>query len=91
MSEKVKGAARVSALIGNPEKLLSVILLGNNLVNTAATALATALAVALWKEQGIIIATIGLSIIVLIFGEAAPKNAGNHPFRKTFVAVQSPG
>ncbi len=73
VNEKAKGAARVSALIGNPEKLLSVILLGNNLVNTAATALATALAVALWKEQGIIIATIGLSIIVLIFGEAAPK------------------
>jgi len=75
----VKGAARVARMIQRPERLLSIILLGNNLVNTGAAALATALAVSIWQRQGwqeeigVLIAAIGLTIILLIFCETIPK------------------
>lgn len=90
VNDNVKGAARVSKLIGRPERLLSVILLGNNLVNTAATAIATALAVAFWKEHGILIATIGLSIIILIFAESTPKMLANKHAEKVSLLVSRP-
>jgi len=79
VSTNVKGAARVARMIRRPERLLSIILLGNNLVNTGAAALATALAVSIWQKQGwqeeigVLIATIGLTIILLIFCETIPK------------------
>ncbi len=71
---KVKGAQRVARLVEQPEKLLSTILLGNNFVNVAAAALATVLAVSVWgQEQGVLIATIGLTIVLLVFSETTPK------------------
>ena len=73
VSTKVPGAARIARMMQHPEKLLSAILTGNNLVNTAAAALATVLAVSVWGEQGILIATIGVTIILLIFCETTPK------------------
>jgi putative hemolysin len=82
ISTGVKGAKKVAALIERPERLLSVVLLGNTLVNAAAAALATALAVFFWGEQGIVIATIGLTVILLIFCEATPKTiAAQHSER----------
>ena len=79
VSTGVKGARRVSEMIQQPEKLLSTVLLGTNLVNTAATALATALAVSYWGEQwGIVIATVGATIIILIFCETTPKTIAAH-------------
>ncbi|UCD08022.1 MAG: HlyC/CorC family transporter [Dehalococcoidales bacterium] len=77
VSTNVKGAVSLSDLIKRPDKLLSVILLGNNLVNTAAAALTTVLAVSLWREHGLIISTIGLSIIILVFSETTPKTIAN--------------
>lgn len=74
LSTKVKGADRVYRLINRPERLLSVILLGNNLVNTAGAALATALAIKyLPEEQGVLVATVGVTIILLVFSETIPK------------------
>ena len=74
ISTNVKGAKRVARMIECPEKLLSTVLLGNTFVNTAAAALATALAVSVWgQEQGILIATIGATVILLIFCETTPK------------------
>jgi Mg2+/Co2+ transporter CorB len=73
LSSHVRGADRVARLMERPEKLLSVILLGNNLVNTAAAALATALALRYWPEQGVLIAIIGATVILLVFGETTPK------------------
>ncbi len=72
---KVRGAERVARLVERPERLLSTILLGNNLVNTAAVALATALAVHFFRYegQGVLIATVGMTIILLIFCETTPK------------------
>lgn len=73
VNTKVKGAQRVARMLEQPDRLLSVILLGNNLVNTAAVALATALAINAWPGQGVLIATGGLTIFVLIFSETFPK------------------
>ncbi len=77
-STDVPGAKRVARMIKRPERLLSTILTGNNLVNTAAAALATVLAVAIWGEWGLLIATIGVSIILLIFCESTPKIIAVH-------------
>ncbi|MBA7692862.1 hypothetical protein ES703_101434 [subsurface metagenome] len=73
VNTKVRGAGRVARMIKRPERLLSTILLGNNLVNTAAAALATALAIKFWPEQGVLIATIVVTILLLIFAETTPK------------------
>nr|WP_234461630.1 HlyC/CorC family transporter [Stutzerimonas stutzeri] len=68
-----KGARRASALLAHPDRLLGTILVGNNFVNILASSIATVLAMQFWGEAGIAIATIGLTIILLIFGEITPK------------------
>ena len=68
-----KGAKRVSRLLSRPDRLLGTILVGNNVVNILAASIATVLAVNIWGEKGIAIATAGLTIVVLIFGEITPK------------------
>ncbi len=86
VSTKVNGADRVAKMLQRPEKLLSTILLGNNFVNTAAAALATALAIKFWPEQGILIATIVVTIILLIFCETTPKTiATQHAERLSLI------
>jgi putative hemolysin len=86
---KVKGARRVARMIKRPEKLLSAVLLGNTLVNTAAAALATAIAITYWPEHGILIATIGVTIILLVFAETTPKTvAAHHAERLSLVAAR---
>jgi len=87
---KVKGAERVSRMIQQPAKLLSTILLGNNLVNVAAAALGTALAISLWGEKyGILISTVVVTILVLIFGETTPKTLATHrPERMSLVLAR---
>ncbi len=89
VNTEVKGAERVARLIQRPEKFLSVVLLGNTFVNTAAAALATALAIKYLPEQpgmAILFATIGLTIILLIFCETTPKTiAAQHAERLSLV------
>jgi putative hemolysin len=71
---KVRGAKRVARMMERPEKFLSTVLLGNNLVNTAAAALATFLAIRLWGDQwGVLVSTIVVTIVLLIFCETTPK------------------
>lgn len=80
--ENVKGAKTVCKLIEDPTKLLSAILIGNNIVNLSASSLATTLAVNICKSMGVSdsatvgagIATFVLTILVLIFGEITPKS-----------------
>ncbi len=75
----VKGAKRIAALMERPEKLLSAVLTGNEVAQTAAAALATAMAVSFWGEQkGVVIATIVVSILLLIFCDTTPKTIGIH-------------
>jgi len=90
VNTKVNGADRVSRMLQRPARLLSTILLGNNFVNTAAAALATILAVSVWGDQwGILIATIGLTIFLLIFCETTPKTiAAQHAERLSLVLAR---
>jgi putative hemolysin len=75
LAETEGGAAKqVAALAEQPERLLTTILLGNNLVNTAAAALATVVAAsALAQGEAVIVATAGVTILLLMFGEVFPK------------------
>jgi len=90
VSTKVPGAARIARMMRHPEKLLSAILTGNNLVNTAAAVLATVLAVSVWGEQGILIATIGVTIILLVFCETTPKIIAAHNAERTAIKLARP-
>jgi len=66
-------AAHVNALITNKESLIGAILLGNNFVNILASALATWIALQIFEEGGIVIATLVMTTIVLVFSEVMPK------------------
>jgi len=91
VNTKVTGADRISRMLQRPERLLSTILLGNNFVNTAATALATFLAIRVWGEQwGILIATIGLTIFLLIFCETTPKTIATQHAERLSLAFARP-
>ena len=68
-----RGAKRAIDLLSRPDRLLGTILVGNNFVNILASSIATVLAMQLWGEAGIAIATIGLTFLLLIFGEITPK------------------
>lgn len=85
--QRHRGARRASALLERPDRLIGLILLGNNFVNILASSLATILALRLWGEAGIAIATGLLTLVILIFGEVTPKTlAVLHPERIAFPA-----
>ena len=67
-------ASRVLSLTEHFDKVLSTILIGNNIVNIANTALATVFFVALYGSYGPTVATVVMTVTVLIFGEISPKN-----------------
>ena len=64
----------VSKLIENPSKMLSAILIGNNIVNLSASSLATTLAIEYFQSIGAGVITSILTIVILIFGEITPKS-----------------
>lgn len=68
-----RGAKRASKLLEQPDKLLSILLLGNTLVNILASSLATLLALKLYGDAGVAVATFALVFVVLIFAEVMPK------------------
>ncbi|WP_421684039.1 HlyC/CorC family transporter [Stutzerimonas urumqiensis] len=68
-----RAARRASELLAHPDRLLGTILVGNNFVNILASSIATVLAMQLWGEAGIAVATVGLTLVLLIFGEITPK------------------
>jgi CBS domain containing-hemolysin-like protein len=90
ISTNVKGAKNVARLIERPERFLSVVLFGNTLVNAAATALATSLAVYWWGERGIIIATVVLTVVLLIFCEVTPKTIAAQYSEKLSLLLHRP-
>ena len=71
--EGSKSAARVLKVTDNKQKMLSAILIGNNIVNISASSLATVIAVSVWGSYGAGIATGILTLLILIFGEITPK------------------
>lgn len=69
-----KKAARVLNVASRPKKMLSAILIGNNIVNLSASSLATTLAIEIFGSVGAGIATGILTLLILIFGEITPKS-----------------
>ncbi len=83
-----RGAKLAMRLLERPDRLLGLILLGNNFVNILASAIATILALRHFGEAGIAIATGALTFVILIFAEVAPKTlAALHPERIAFPAA----
>jgi len=83
-----RGAKLASHLLQRPDRLLGLILLGNNFVNILASALATIICLRLYGEAGIAIATGALTLIVLIFAEVTPKTlAALKPEKVAFIAA----
>ncbi|MDC9725188.1 MAG: HlyC/CorC family transporter [Gammaproteobacteria bacterium] len=86
-SEGHAGATRASQLLERPDRLIGLILLGNNFVNIFASAIATIIGVKLYGENGVLIAGSVLTLIVLLFAEVTPKTlAALHPERVAFPA-----
>ncbi len=71
--EGSRSARMTEKLLKHPDKLLGTILIGNTFANIIASSLATIIALRLWGEVGLIIAPVLLTLVILIFGEAAPK------------------
>ncbi len=89
VDEKVKGASLVDKLMQDQRKLLTTILIGNNIVNIAASAIATqiALSVSDGSPMAILYVTVGLTFIILIFGEVIPKNLANSKNEKISLLI----
>ena len=68
-----QSARRAERMLGRPDRLLGTILVGNNIVNILAASLATIVAVRIWGDAGIAVATVALTVVILIFGEITPK------------------
>jgi Mg2+/Co2+ transporter CorB len=68
-----KGAARALEVTEDSERMIGAILLGNNVVNILAASLATALLTRIFGDSGVALATLGMTLLVLIFGEVLPK------------------
>ncbi|MBQ6622125.1 MAG: HlyC/CorC family transporter [Mogibacterium sp.] len=73
-NEDVRNAKLVLWLEENYDQLLSTILIGNNIANIAMSSIATVLFIALYGQYGATVATIVITVLVLIFGEVTPKN-----------------
>ena len=88
--EGVKGAKLVGSLIEKSSDLLSSILVGNNIVNIAATSVSTALFMSIFGSQGVAMATAVMTVLVLIFGEITPKTIAANKPEKVAVLVAKP-
>jgi Mg2+/Co2+ transporter CorB len=82
-----KRAKLVSKLRDDKEGLIGTLLLGNNAVNILASALATSLAINLFGDEGVVYATIIMTILVLIFAEVMPKTYAFYNSEKVALAV----
>ena len=80
VKENNKAAIRADKLLKRPDRLLGVILIGNNFVNILAASLTTVLCLNLFGDKGVVIGSIVLTMIILVFAEITPK---------TFAALNS--
>lgn len=87
VKERHRGALRAQKLLRRPDRLIGLILLGNNFVNILASSLTTVIALRLGGEAGIAIGASLLTMTILIFAEVAPKTlAAMHPEKLAFPA-----
>jgi Mg2+/Co2+ transporter CorB len=82
-----KGAKRVEKLLSRTDRLIGLILIGNNLVNILASAIATILGMRLYGDAGVAIATGALTIVILVFAEVTPKTVASlYPERVSYIS-----
>jgi len=74
LKKKKSGAIFVKRLKDNPQRMLATILIGNNLANVAASALATSVMIGIFKNYAVGIATGVMTLLILVFGEITPKS-----------------
>ena len=87
-NDRHPGALRAEKLLERPDRLIGLILLGNNFVNILASSIATVIALRLGGEGAIAIAAGLLTLVILVFAEVAPKTlAALHPDRLAFPAA----
>ncbi len=80
IKQKNKSAIRANKLLQRPDRLLGIILIGNNFVNILAASLTTILCLKLFGNSGVFIGSIILTLVILIFAEVTPKTfAANNP------------
>jgi len=88
VKKKHASALLAQKLLERPDRLIGLILLGNNFVNILASSLATIIALRLYGEAGIAAAAGALTLVILIFAEVGPKTlAATHPEGVAFFAV----
>src|SRR3990172_10267126 len=89
--EGSRRAGAVLALLENPARLLSTILVGNNIINTATAVVATATLVKLFgQERGALYAFITVTVLLLIFGEITPKTVAAHRGDRLAIVLARP-
>ena len=90
LKKGVKGADTVQKLVNEPEALLTTVLIGNNVVNIAASALATSLAIDYFGNFGVAIAIGIMTFVILTFGEIIPKTIAVHHAEQFAIIVSKP-
>lgn len=86
--KKHRGAILTQQLLKRPERLIGLILIGNNFVNLLAAPIAVIICTRIWGDLGLAISTVSLTFIVLVFAEVTPKTlAALHPERVAFAAA----
>lgn len=91
VAKGARNAKLVHALVSRPERLITSILVGNNFVNTAISVIGATIFVYLYGERlGIFLATISITVIILIFGEIIPKIFAVQRSEKVSLAIAHP-
>lgn len=90
VNKKISGADIVHKLLDDSDKLLGSILVGNNIVNIGASALATSLSIEYFGDNGVGIATGIMTFLVLVFGEITPKSLAIQNSEKVSIKVAKP-
>ena len=82
-----RGAIRAGKLLERPDRLIGLILIGNNLVNNFAAVITTIIAIRLWGDTGVFVAGVVITLVILVFGEVTPKTlAALNPEKIAFPA-----
>jgi Mg2+/Co2+ transporter CorB len=90
LRRRVKSAEAVQKLVNEPDALLTTVLIGNNLVNIAASAIATSIAIEYFGSYGVGIATGVMLFLILTFCEVIPKTIAVHHSERVSIIVSKP-
>jgi len=87
LEKRIPGAESLHRLRSNSRKVIIALLIGNNVVNIAASAIATSVAIGIWGESGLGIAIAIMSFLLLTFGDIAPKSFATANGERIMLAV----